>query len=214
MIIDKLNSNRNDDQLDFFGTLSSSRKNNLASVILNCPDKESSLTDTCMPTVHLDVSSHKHTRHTLTCLRWSHWLNNKLCSGTVWPSWLPDLQITTMETPLIKASKLEELQGNLDKVCELYHDDLDRELLQFQLLTSEINFQNCGGITSTNSKFWSEATHSVTFPFDTDLFFSSQIWLLRLILLIPATIIQLPRGCSLLSATLRATCRRQWLKNS
>ena len=51
MTVATLNSMRSDDQFDLFGTLSSSRWNNVASVSLSCRDKESSLAGMMM--VHL-----------------------------------------------------------------------------------------------------------------------------------------------------------------
>ena len=47
----------------------------------------------------------------------------------------------SLETLLIKASKREEFQENLDDVCAFYHDDFEKELLHSQLQTFGIHFQ-------------------------------------------------------------------------
>ena len=54
----------------------------------------------------------------------------------------PGYQIyRSLETLLVKASKREEFQENLDDVCAFYHDDFDKELLHSQLQTFGIHFQ-------------------------------------------------------------------------
>ena len=45
---------------------------------------------------------------------------------------------------MIKASKREEFQENLDDVCAFYHDDFEKELLHSQLQTFGIHFQTVG----------------------------------------------------------------------
>ena len=45
----------------------------------------------------------------------------------------------SLETLLIKASKREEFQENLDDVCAFYHDDFDQQLLHSQLQTLYIS---------------------------------------------------------------------------
>ena len=45
---------------------------------------------------------------------------------------------------MIKASKREEFQENLDDVCAFYHDDFDKQLLHSQLQTFGIHFQMVG----------------------------------------------------------------------
>ena len=47
----------------------------------------------------------------------------------------------SLQTLLIKASKREEFQENLDDICAFYHDDFEKELLQSQLQTFGIHFQ-------------------------------------------------------------------------
>ena len=47
----------------------------------------------------------------------------------------------SLETLLIKASKREQLQENLDDVCAFYHNDFDKELLHSQLQTFGIHYQ-------------------------------------------------------------------------
>ena len=54
----------------------------------------------------------------------------------------PGYQIyQSLETLLIKASKREDFQENLDDVCAFYHYDFAKELLQSQLETSGTHFQ-------------------------------------------------------------------------
>ena len=54
----------------------------------------------------------------------------------------PGYQIyRSLETLLVKASKREEFQENLDDVCAFYHDDFDKEFHHSQLQTFEIHFQ-------------------------------------------------------------------------
>ena len=47
----------------------------------------------------------------------------------------------SLETLLVKACKQEELQEHLDKVCDFYHDDFDKEMLHCQLQTFGVHFQ-------------------------------------------------------------------------
>ena len=93
----------------------------------------------------------------------------------------------SLETLLIKASKGEELQENLDAVCAFYHDDFDKELLHSQLQTFGIHFQTVEKPAVQISIFDLKRYFLSLSPGQASLL--SQVrHLLQLILVMPATI--------------------------
>ena len=92
----------------------------------------------------------------------------------------------SLETLLVKASKREEFQENLDDVCAFYHDDFDKELLRSQLQTFGIHFQTVEETAVQISVFDVKRYFLSLSPGQVSLL--SQVRrLLQLILVMPAT---------------------------
>ena len=87
---------------------------------------------------------------------------------------------------MIKASKREELQENLDDVCAFYHNNLDKELLHSQLQIFRIRFQMVKKTAVKVCKFDLKRYFLSLSPGQASLL--SQVRrLLQLILVMPAT---------------------------
>ena len=92
----------------------------------------------------------------------------------------------SLENLLVKASKREEFQENLDDVCAFYDDDFDKELLRSQLQTFGIHFQTVEETAVQISVFDVKRYFLSLSPGQASLL--SQVRrLLQLILVMPAT---------------------------
>ena len=58
----------------------------------------------------------------------------------------------SIESLLVKASKQEEWESDLESVCETYKDDFDKEVLSTQLRVLRANFKDSETITIFNIK--------------------------------------------------------------
>ena len=118
----------------------------------------------------------------------------------------------SLETLLIKASKQEELQDNVDAVCVFYHNDFDKELLHSQLQTFEIHFQTVAQEPAAQISIFDLKQYFLLLSPGQASLLSQVRRLLQLILVIPGTNATAER-CVVLSAASRTTSGQQWHKS-
>ena len=94
----------------------------------------------------------------------------------------------SLETLLIKSSKQQEFDNELDAVCSFYHDDFDKELLRSQLYTLGVHFQTGQeNLEAQNVSIFDIKKYFITLSPGQASLLCQVKQLLQLILVMPAT---------------------------